>query len=223
MYDVKNVREETSRSIARLLLQTEAVMINFKKPFKWSSGIISPIYTDNRILLSNVDSRRQVAEAFMSIVQEDGIRFHAVAGVATSGIPWATMLAELMFKPLVYVRPESKGYGTDSLIEGRLPEGSDCILIDDLISTGGSLIRCVNNIRQTANVVRCYSIFTYSLQASKEAFEKEAINCYSLTDFKTLSEEAVKMEKISQDDMAIILQFSKEPAIWASKAGKTEG
>ncbi|MCK4714016.1 MAG: orotate phosphoribosyltransferase, partial [Candidatus Aenigmarchaeota archaeon] len=178
-----------NREIAKLLLKTKAVTLSTSKPFTWASGIHSPIYTDNRVLLSHPIERRVVIDAFVEEIQNECPDFDVIAGVATSGIPWASWVAEEMDKPLVYVRGKKKDHGRENLIEGRLEKGRKVVVIEDLISTGGSSVSAVEAIRQAgAEVSHCFAIFTYGLKKSVETFKNADCKLITLTDFSTLAE-----------------------------------
>ncbi|MFH1240010.1 MAG: orotate phosphoribosyltransferase [Candidatus Diapherotrites archaeon] len=210
------------KEIAAILLDINAVKLNFKKPYKWVSGILSPIYTDNRLLMSHTEERRKVM-AYMQKLVNDKIgseRVDVVAGVATSGIPPAAWLAERMEKPLIYVRVDAKDHGLENRIEGKLDPGKRVLIVEDLISTGGSLINVVNAVRDAGGKVKnCVAIFTYQLPKAKYRFEDADVTLYTLTDFATLVQVAFEKDKINEDEKKKILEFSKDPENWASKVG----
>ncbi|PIN68523.1 orotate phosphoribosyltransferase, partial [Candidatus Woesearchaeota archaeon CG11_big_fil_rev_8_21_14_0_20_57_5] len=198
-------------SVPVLLLQQQAVMLNFKEPFTWASGIRSPIYCDNRVLLSGTAARGAVVEAFLAALRA-GPDFDVVAGVSTSGIPWATLIADRLDKPMVYVRPEPKGHGKHNAIEGRLASGAKVIVIEDLISTAGSMLKCVGHLREAdADVVQCYAIFTYELTKAADALAEAAVGLTVLGTFTELVEAARSMGVLSTDEIAKVLLFKEDP------------
>jgi len=204
-----------NREIARLLLKTKAVTLSISKPFTWASGILSPIYTDNRILLSYPEERRKIVSAFIKDIRKECPDFDVIAGVATSGIPWASWVAEEMDKPLVYVRGKKKDHGRENLIEGRLEKGRKVIVIEDLISTGGSSVAAVEAIRQAgAEVSHCFAIFTYGLKKSLENFGAALCTLVTLTDFPTLVEIAAETEYIDKAEKMKIDEWLEDPQSW---------
>jgi len=201
--------------IAGLLLKTRAVTLSPAKPFTWASGIKSPIYTDNRILLSCPAERRKVVSAFTDAVKRECGEFDVVAGVATSGIPWAAWVAEAFGKPLVYVRGEKKDHGKGNVVEGRLKRGQKAVVIEDLVSTGGSSVAAVEGAREAGTeVTHCVAIFTYGLQKAKDAFRAARCTLVTLTDFETLVRLASETGYITKEEKQEVLAFSKDPAGW---------
>jgi orotate phosphoribosyltransferase len=206
---------ETKAGIAGLLLKTRAVTLSPGKPFTWASGIISPIYTDNRILLSCPDERKKVVSAFVEAIARERLHFDVVAGVATSGIPWAAWVAEALGKPLVYVRGEKKDHGKGNLVEGRLSKGQHAVMIEDLVSTGGSSVAAVVGAREAgAQVTHCFAIFTYGLQKAADAFAAAHCTLHTLTDFATLIGLASETGYISREQKEKVLAFSMNPSGW---------
>lgn len=206
---------EQKTEIASLLLKTEAVTLSPAKPFTWASGIESPIYTDNRILLSCPQERRKVVSAFVENVKRQCPHLDVIAGVATSGIPWAAWVAEALGKPLVYVRSEKKGHGKANLVEGRLSKGQKAVVIEDLVSTGGSSVAAVEGARVAgAQVSHCFAIFTYGMPKAAEAFRNASCKLVTLTDFQSLIALASETGYIGKGDREKVLAFSKNPQNW---------
>ena len=203
------------REIARLLLDKKAVTLRTDPPYTWSSGMLAPIYTDNRILMSHPAERRVVVDHLVRAIAGCGSPADVIAGVCTSGIPWAAWVAERMGKPMIYVRSASKGYGQDKLIEGSLKKGDNAMVIEDLISTGGSSVGVVKAIRDAGGVVGCcIAIFTYGLAKAEKAFSEAGCRAIALTDFDTLVSVASETGRIRSDELASIMAWSKDPEGW---------
>jgi len=204
-----------SRKIAEILLKTKAVTLSPEKPFTWASGIRSPIYTDNRVILSYPDERRLLVRAFVNAVKRECPEFDVIAAIATSGIPWAAWVAEEMGKPLVYVREKKKDHGRENRIEGRLEKGETAIVIEDLISTGGSSVSAVHAVRDAGGLVtHCFAIFTYGLRESSHAFGSAGCRLVTLTDLHELMELAKETGYISEPGSAGIAEWLKDPQGW---------
>jgi len=204
-----------NKDIARLLLKTKAVSFSPDKPFRWASGMLSPVYTDNRVILSCPVERRAIVDALVGEIKSECPEFDVIAGVATSGIPWASWVAEEMNKPLVYVRGRKKEHGRENLIEGRLEKGKSVVVIEDLISTGGSSVSAVEAVRDAGGEVsHCFAIFTYGLEKSLHNFGAALCTLVTLTDFSTLVETAAETEYISKSDKLKIAEWLEDPQSW---------
>ncbi len=202
----------SSIRIANALLDINAVSLNFKKPFLYTfvSGIKGPMYCDNRRLLSHPVQRKIVANEFLKIAGR--MKFDSIGGVSTAGIPWATLIADKMNKPMIYIRPEPKGYGKKRQIEGDFKKGDRILLIEDLISTGGSAISAIKAIRRNGGKVSdCIFIFTYELEVSKKNFNK--INCTMnpLLTFSTLVQTAMRREYFTKKEGNELIKWHKDP------------
>ncbi|AKU80013.1 orotate phosphoribosyltransferase [Spiroplasma turonicum] len=159
--------------VANILLETKAIELNFENYFTWASGIKSPIYCDNRVLISYVEYRNKIVNYFIDSIKQNYQSVTLIAGVATSGITWASMISQKMNLPMIYVRPEPKDHGRNSQIEGRFFEKQNVIIIEDLISTGGSALKVCDLLRDSKlNVLGVCAIFSYDLKISKTNFEK---------------------------------------------------
>ncbi|MCP3682710.1 MAG: orotate phosphoribosyltransferase [bacterium] len=202
-------------NVAELLLKTHAVTLRTDPPYTWTSGILSPIYTDNRILMSYPLERRKIIDAFANAIKENELEFDTIAGVSTSGIPWAAWLAEGLNKPMVYVRKAAKGHGKENAIEGKVEKGEKVLVIEDLISTGGSSVAVVEALRTAeCKVVACVAIFNYELKKGIDKFKKADCNLISLTNFSTLIELAAEQGYIKEDEKQKVLEWSKDPETW---------
>ena len=194
---------DVERSMARILLRLGAVSINAKQPFVYTSGVTSPIYTDNRILISYPDEREWVIAALVGrIAERVGIdNADVVAGTATAGIPFAAWLADRLRKPLIYVRSSAKEHGTGKLIEGRLRPGRRTIVIEDLITTGGSSLKTVDAIQQAEGVVsHCFALFTYGFEQARIGYQQRGVVAETLATISTLLDVAVDEQYIESDD-----------------------
>lgn len=199
--------EETARAVARVLLEAGAVVINVANPFTYASGAKSPVYCDNRLLISYPDKRRMVVDAMVTVVaQAIGVdRFEAVAGVATGGIPWAAWLAEALGKPMLYVRDAPKGHGKGQRVEGLLVAGRPVVVVEDLVTTGRSLLSGVQGVREAGGVVdHCVSIFTYEWGQAQTAFHAAEAKLHPLSRISVLLDVAVETGAISHDDLQAV-------------------
>lgn len=173
--------------ITEELMEIGAVQINLDTYFTWTSGLKSPIYCDNRLTMSYPTVRKNIAKTFAAMLEEDGIKPEVIAGCATAGIAHAAWLADLLELPMVYVRSKPKGHGKGNQIEGADVEGKHVLVIEDLISTGGSSIEAAQALESAgATILSVYSIFTYGLQKSVDAFSEAGITYRSITGFDQL-------------------------------------
>ena len=182
--------------IAEKLLEINAVALKPKEPFTWTSGLRSPIYCDNRLTLSYPAVRREIAAGLQKLILENFSEAEVIAGTATAGIPHAAWVSELMDMPMCYVRSKAKGHGKGNQIEGKVESGQKVVVVEDLISTGGSVITAVQALREAGcEVLGVVSIFTYGLEKGKEAFEQAEIKSLSLTNFPALVKVAIEKGK----------------------------
>ena len=204
-----------STEIAKLLLEIKAVTLNFREPYRYTSGILSPIYCDNRLIISYPDKREVIINAFLSLIQDNKLKFDIVAGVATAGIPHAAWIADRLKKPMVYIRSAAKEHGKQNQIEGHLIKGQRALLVEDLISTGKSSIQAGLILRDAgANVHHCIAIFNYALTQTKQRFEEVGIKVYSLSNFTTLIDVAEAQHDISSVEKSQALKWNKDPSSW---------
>ena len=185
-------------------------------PFTWASGLRAPLYCDNRLIISDVTQRRTVCSAFVALLRQQDWQPTVIAGTATAGIPHAAWLAEALSLPMVYVRSSAKQHGKQNLIEGRLPENAPCVVVEDLISTGGSVIKAAAALRaRDARVLGVAAVFQYGLQPAQMNFSEADLPFASLTDLETLLEVAVARQLISNEDREIVQAWRKDPAAWS--------
>lgn len=214
------MNEEIAREIAEILLEIKAVTLNTVKPYRYTSGILSPIYTDNRLLMSYPEQRKKVIEAFVQTIKQNHLDFDVVAGVASSGIPHAAWLAEKMNKPMVYVRKRSKEHGKENLIEGKLEKGQTVILVEDLISTGGSSLGAADALRAYGAVTdNMLAIFSYNMEAARKGFAERKINLYNLCDLNALLDEAIEKNYLKPEEKEKVLVWAENPKDWGKKMG----
>lgn len=194
--------------VARILLKEKAVFLRPEDPFTWTSGIKSPVYCDNRLLISSVNSREIIVKAFAQSLKNSGITL--VAGTATAGIPWAAWIAAEMRLPLVYVRSSSKDHGRQNAIEGRVQAGDKAVLIEDLISTGKSSIAAAQRlIEAEVSVYEVMSIFTYGFEQAKSIFQKANLSFSSLTTFEVLAQVAYDDKMLDKQALEQVLEWRK--------------
>lgn len=206
--------ENIEKQIAELLLQIKAIKLSPQKPFTWASGILSPIYCDNRVLLSYPDIRNLV-KASLVIKSASYSEFDVVAGVATAGIPLGALLADSLQKPFIYVRSKAKEHGRQNLIEGELKPGQKVLVVEDLISTGGSSLKVVETIRESGGeVVGVLAIFSYQLKEAEEAFQKENCPLQTLSNYTILIKTALESGYIDQRDLTLLQTWKEDPQNW---------
>ncbi|MDD4080325.1 MAG: orotate phosphoribosyltransferase [Eubacteriales bacterium] len=202
----------TRKDIARGLLEIGAVFLRPDEPFTWASGIKSPIYCDNRLTLSDPVLRTKIEVSIADVIREKYPDTDAIMGTSTAGIPHAAIAAHLLELPMGYVRGGSKDHGRKNRIEGRLEPGWQVVVVEDLISTGGSVIDVVEALREAgARVLGIVSIFTYGIKASQERLEAAGVENNSLTDFETVVEVAFQTERIRCQDIARLMAFRDNP------------
>ena len=208
----KKVAEQT----INYLTQINAIKLNTKKPFTWTSGIISPIYCDNRLLLSYPEIRKFIADRMSEIIANKYGQKISITGVATGAIAIGAMIAERLNSPYSYVRPEPKGHGLKNQIEGYIEEGSKLVVIEDLISTGKSSLKAIKALRnKNLNVVGMLSVFSYNFDFANERFQKENISINSLADYNTLVEMIIAEGSITYAESNRLMEWRKDPQSWS--------
>jgi orotate phosphoribosyltransferase len=204
-----------AKAVAEKLLQINAIKLNPEKPFTWASGWKSPIYCDNRRVLSFPYIRDFIKSEMCNMVFEKFPEAELLAGVATAGIAWGAMAADQLKLPYVYVRPKPKEHGLGNQIEGFYEKGQKVVVIEDLVSTGKSSLQVVDVLKEAGlHVIGMVSIFTYGFAAATEAFDKASLTYYSLTDYQALIELAVKKGIVSADQLDVLLKWRDDPANW---------
>ena len=205
--------ESTARRIAEDLLSIRAVFFRPDEPFTWASGIKSPVYCDNRLILSAPDVRTEVETALMQTIRREYPDAEVLMGTSTAGIAHAAITAQMMGLPMGYVRSSSKDHGRQNQIEGRLEKGQKVVVVEDLISTGGSVLEVVNVLREAgAEVLGIVSIFTYGMKKGLERLAAAKVKNVSLTNFDVIAQVAAEQKYIKPEDIARLLQFRNDPS-----------
>jgi orotate phosphoribosyltransferase len=205
----------TARKIATFLLKTKAVKLSPEKPFKWSSGWNSPIYCDNRITLSDVEARTFIKKALAKAIKKEFPDATLIAGVATAGIAQGALVADYMKLPFAYVRPKPKEHGMGNQIEGKIEKGQKVVVLEDLISTGGSSIKAAEAlIEQGIEVVGMIAIFTYGFKTADENFAEKNLKLVTLSNYTYLIDEALKQDYVKPSDVESLKKWRRNPAKW---------
>ncbi|MGO4270033.1 orotate phosphoribosyltransferase [Paenibacillus sp. TAF58] len=205
--------ETIAQHIAASLLDIEAVALRPQQPFTWTSGLKSPIYCDNRLTMSHPAIREAIADGFAALIQEKFPDAEVVAGTATAGIPHAAWVAQKLGLPMIYIRDKAKGHGKENLIEGTVKPGQKVIVIEDLISTGGSSLKAAIAVKDTGAVaLGVLAIFSYQLDKATEAFKAADMPLYTLSNYSTLLEVALEKGEIKQEDMELLRSWRSNPA-----------
>ena len=205
----------TAQQTAELLLQINAIKLNSKNPFTWASGWKSPIYCDNRITLSFPAVRNYIRDEFVKQIEDKFGRPDVIAGVATGAIGIGILVAEAMGLPFVYVRPEAKKHGRQNQVEGFLQKGQTVIVVEDLISTGGSSLMAVEALRnEGANVKGMAAIFTYGFPISEEKIAEAKLEVYTLSNYENLITKAVEKQYVSEEELETLQSWNSNPSEW---------
>lgn len=204
-----------SRTVALDLLSINAVILQPNDPFTWSSGWNSPIYCDNRLTLRYPAIRKKIAQKFVEFINNEYADIDVITGTATAGIPHAAWVAENIDKPMSYVRAKAKAYGLGNQIEGGIQKGESTVIIEDLISTGGSAISVVEALEFIGADVRAvFSIFTYGFDKAVRRFEDAGMPIYTLTDYTTLIEVASENDYVDENDLQTLAEWREQPETW---------
>lgn len=205
--------ENLSKEIAKDLLKIEAIFLKPEDPFTWASGIKSPIYCDNRLTLSSPEVRTRIEQGLAKIIKENYPEVDVLMGTSTAGIAHAAITADILNLPMGYVRGSSKDHGRKNQIEGRLEKGQKVVVIEDLVSTGGSVIDVVNVLREAgAEVLGIASIFTYNMEKSKIKLEEAKVKNVSLSNFDVMVEVASEEGYIKPEDKERLIAFRNNPS-----------
>lgn len=208
-----------SRQLAEIALDLGAIKIAPDNPFTWASGARMPIYNDNRLLLGKCSHRTLIAEGFKALIDSKCIKTDVIAGTATAGIPHATTLANTLQCPLIYVRPTAKEHGMKNRIEGPLNPGQEVVVVEDLISTGGSVLKVVQALREAgARVRHCLGIFSYGFPETLGRFEEHDCELHTLISFEELLEFMQESGKLPKEQIQTLLDWKNSPFEWWEKS-----
>lgn len=218
---MKKITEaKIAEKVAKILLKLDAITLNPKKPYRYASGILSPVYTDCRVLMAYPDKRKRIRNLYIDAVKKSGVSFEVVAGTATAGIPHAAWIADKLNLPMVYVRGKVKDHGKENLMEGIIKNGQKAIVIEDLVSTGESAITSANAVRSAGGIVSyVFSIITYGMKIAEQNFKDNKLKLISLTTFKDVVSQAQKLGYINKEEMSPILEWIKDPPSWGKRMG----
>ena len=213
-----NSMETVERKVAKALLDIKAVMLRPEEPFRWASGWLSPIYCDNRRILSYPELRENVCRWMADIINMKYPDVEVIAGVATGAIAHGALIAHMLKKPFIYVRPKPKDHGTGSQIEGSISKGARTVVVEDLISTGNSSLSATEAlIKAGADVMGMTAIFSYNFNQARRAFEVADVELYTLTNYDTLIEVAHETGYIKDSDIELLKEWRFSPSIWGQK------
>ena len=207
----------TEKQVAKKLIQINAIRLDPQNPFRWASGLRSPIYCDNRTILSYPEIRSEIKQSLADLAKEFG-DFTKIAGVATAGIAHGALLADTLGLPFIYVRSSAKNHGTRSQIEGVLHPGDNCLVVEDLISTGGSSIRAVEVLRKNkAEVAGVIAIFTYEFGRAVENFREAKCSFKTLSNFSSLIESVAEENYLDPPQIVSLRQWKRDPQAWSNQ------
>ncbi|MBS7253233.1 orotate phosphoribosyltransferase [Flavobacterium branchiicola] len=210
--------KDTAEKTAELLLQINAIKLNPENPFTWASGWKSPIYCDNRLILSFPSIRNYVRDEFAKNIEKQFGKPDVIAGVATGAIGVGILVAESLGLPFVYVRPEAKKHGRQNQVEGFLQKGQNVVVVEDLISTGNSSLMAVEALRnEGANIKGMAAIFTYGFNVAEENFKNANIELYTLSNYENLLDLAVQKQYITEDQQSTLLEWNESPSTWGQE------
>lgn len=205
-----------AREVVKRLISIDAVTLSPNRPYTWSSGMKSPIYCDNRLIISYPTIRKFISKCLVKMIEYHFPEAEVIAGTSTAGIPHASWVSAVLEKPMVYVRSSAKSHGLHNSIEGVTHEGQKVVIVEDLISTGGSSITCAKALREAkCEVIGVAAIFTYELPQAAENFEKYGnIKNITLSNYSTLLEVALEEGIIKESDLTILREWNKNPLQW---------
>lgn len=206
-----------SKQVAEKLLEIKAVNLSPKEPYTWASGLKSPIYCDNRLIMSFPETRTFIEEAFAELIETHFEQVDVIAGTATAGIPHAAFVAQILNLPMIYVRSSAKDHGKNNAIEGYLKPGSKVVMVEDLISTGGSVLDAASKVTEAGGeVIGCAAIFNYLLESGQKAFKEVNYPLATLTNYRDLIEHAVEDPELAAYYDTLV-EWYKDPVKWSSQ------
>jgi orotate phosphoribosyltransferase len=209
------INEDAALNIAEFLLQIKAIKLQPDTPFTWASGWKSPIYCDNRITLSYPKVRTYIRQEFVEVIRKEFGKPDVIAGVATGGIAQGALIAQEMGLPFVYIRSEAKKHGMTNMIEGVVEKGQSVVVVEDLVSTGGSSLKAVEALRDAGCEVKgMVAIFTYGFKIALENFEKANCKLVTLSNYSTLIKQALQSNYITDKDLQSLKKWAENPGAW---------
>lgn len=212
----------TDVAVAKTLLQAGVATFRTDEPFRLTSGLLSPVYLDHRVLISQPVERKKIAQALEALIRANYTSIDAVAGTAMGGIPWTAWIASQFNIPMVYVRDRAKRHGQKNRVEGVLAPGANAILIADLVLTGSSVLNCLGAIHRVgANPLAVFGIFTSGTRVAAEGFAEAGVPLHTLTNLSTLIDTAARSGVIGADTQSIVLEWAADPAGWSKKREAT--
>jgi orotate phosphoribosyltransferase len=207
-----------NRKIAKLLLSHNCIQLSPSQPFTYASGLKGPIYCDNRKLLSHVEARAEVIQAFAELVRSESFKYDKIAGLATAGIPHAALLAHELKEPMIYIRSKPKGHGKGNQVEGDFQSGEKLLLVEDLVNQASSLQEAVEGAAAAGlSAVACLCIVDYEMARAKERVLEMNFPLYSLTDFSTIASVGQEMKLLSADEHRLLMDWQSDPESWSAK------
>jgi len=206
---------DTPSEVAKMLLNINAIKLNVENPFTWASGWKSPIYCDNRLALSYPEVRGFIKSKLVDSIKSNFAGVEAIAGVATAGIPQGALVADALGLPFIYVRSKPKGHGMENMIEGKITPTQKIVVIEDLVSTGGSSLKAVEALRSADfDVLGMLSIFTYGFSVADENFKSTGIQLISLSDYSHLIDTALELNYITAEQVGHLKKWREDPGAW---------
>ncbi|MDQ3394007.1 MAG: orotate phosphoribosyltransferase [Bacteroidota bacterium] len=209
------IQSAVAGEVSSMLLKIGAIKLNANYPFTWSSGIKSPIYCDNRLALSYPQVRTRVKKELVRLIQQFFPEAQGIGGVATAGIPQGALIADALELPFIYVRSSPKNHGMANLIEGKVTPSSKIVVVEDLVSTGGSSLKAVDAIRDSGmEVLGMIAIFNYGFEVAEKNFLEADVNLFCLSDYDHLLKEAIKGNYIKQNELDNLKSWREAPEVW---------
>lgn len=209
------VQENMAEKVAAMLLKIQAIKLSISKPFTWSSGWKSPIYCDNRLSLSHPEIRTAIRDGLVQAIRENFFTLESVAGVATAGIPQGTLVADALQLPFLYVRPKPKDHGMENLIEGKVVKKQKVVLVEDLVSTGGSSLKAAHALKDAGmDVIGMVSIFNYGFDIATRNFYEANTSLISLSDYNSLLRAALMEKYVTEEEVTSLKAWRVDPANW---------
>jgi orotate phosphoribosyltransferase len=204
--------------VAARLLEIKAIRLQPEKPFTWASGWKSPIYCDNRLSLSFPETRTYIKNNLILAIKNHFPEVEAIAGVATAGIPQGALIADGLDLPFLYVRSKAKGHGMENMIEGKVTKGQKVVVVEDLVSTGGSSLKAVQDLHKAEfEVLGMVAIFTYGFDVAKSNFEEAKVKLICLSDYASMLPQALANDYIDDDTLASLVEWRKNPSEWEAR------